>query len=311
MLFFIVSGFSLMYTYTNRLKSRKPRADFYTHRIFRIYPLFFVVFIYYLFYNKIVLNHSHSKLEIISNLSLTYNLIPGLQTSVVWAGWTVGVEVFFYLLFPLIFVKCSTILKSLQFLVFSIVISILYKNLVPYLLSSQETTLLFQQWFFMRYLPVFAMGIVCFRVWERRNVLTSRGNPQAIGGFAIILSILILLTQPAGITSMLGDSLYTQGLAFLLLTLGLSISPIKIIVNKYFNWLGSLSYSIYLLHPIIIWTSQDLISTIYTLLPSSLAFISSTLLILTMVVTVSFISEKIIESPFIALGKKISRRFFV
>jgi peptidoglycan/LPS O-acetylase OafA/YrhL len=155
------------------------------------------------------------------------------------------------------------------------------------------------------------MGIVCFRVWERRNVLTSRGNPQAIGGFAIILSILILLTQPAGITSMLGDSLYTQGLAFLLLTLGLSISPIKIIVNKYFNWLGSLSYSIYLLHPIIIWTSQDLISTIYTLLPSSLAFISSTLLILTMVVTVSFISEKIIESPFIALGKKISRRFFV
>jgi len=312
MMFFIVSAFSLMYTHPKRLSSRNPLADFYTHRVFRIVPLFLIVLVYYLLNNRIVLGHSHTPLEILSNLSLTYNLIPGYQTSIVWAGWTVGVEVMFYLIFPFIYKKCKSLLGAIQILLFSLILSSLYKNFIPYLIDDPQVIATYQQWLFIRYLPVFAMGIVCFTIWELKlESRFSKQSTKSLGLILVLVGFLMLLIQPSGIASILGDTLYVQGLCFVFITLGLSMAPLTLIVNKAISWYGNLSYSIYLLHPIVIWQSQDLTRLIYSRLPNSFAFILSTIIILILVTVVSYVSEKIVESHFIDLGKRFARRLFV
>ncbi len=312
LLFFIVSAFSLMYTYPNRLQSRNHLADFYIHRVFRIYPLFLIILIYYIISNKVNLSHSHSTLELFSNFFLSFNLIAGYQLSIVWAGWTVGVEVIFYVMFPFLFKKCDTLLRSLQFLLLSLVLSSLYKNLIPYFIEDAQLSSAFQQWFFVRYLPVFAMGIVCYKFWElRHQIKLSEKNLESFGALLCLSSFLLLLTQPSGITSILGDVIYTQGFAFMMLVFGVSTASMQTLKNKILIWLGKLSYSIYLIHPIVIWQFQDVSLLIYDRFPNSVAFTISNLAIILIVLVISYLTEKFVESPFINLGKKIAKKYFV
>ena len=45
----------------------------------------------------------HAKGPILSFMFFIYNFRPGMQEGLVWASWTLGVEMVFYLIFPWIF----------------------------------------------------------------------------------------------------------------------------------------------------------------------------------------------------------------
>jgi peptidoglycan/LPS O-acetylase OafA/YrhL len=312
MLFFVISAFSLMYTYPNRLKSSKPILDFYIHRFFRIAPLFYVVLCYYLVWDKYRLDYLHPFESIFSNLTLTFNLIPNHQTSIVWAGWSIGVEILFYLVFPFVYRLCSSLLSSLNFLIFTLIITNLSKALLPYIIQDPKTLSVFQQWFFLRYLPVFALGIVVFRIWQNQMFANLSGRSKnSLGYFLVLLSAFLLLSRPAVLSTLLGDDLYSQALAFSCLVLGLSLIPLKVLVNPFLGWFGKLSYSVYLLQPIIIWQMQHLTAKIYEVLGNTFGFLVSTLLIVLTLGLIAWASERLIERPMIQLGKRLSRAIAV
>jgi peptidoglycan/LPS O-acetylase OafA/YrhL len=312
MLFFVISAFSLMYTYPNRLKSSKPILDFYIHRFFRIVPLFYLVLCYYIVWDKFRLDYQHPFATIFSNLTLTFNLIPNHQTAIVWAGWSIGVEVLFYLIFPFVYRLCGSLLSSLNFLILTLIFTNLFKALVPYVIQDPKTLSVFQQWFFLRYLPVFALGIVVFRIWQTRMFADLSGKSKtSLGCFLVLLSAFLLLSRPAVLATLLGDDLYSQALAFSCLVLGLSLVPLKALVNPILGWFGKLSYSVYLLQPIVIWQMQPLTTSIYTELGNTIGFFVSTLLIVFSLSLVAWASERLIERPMIQLGKKLSRAIAV
>jgi peptidoglycan/LPS O-acetylase OafA/YrhL len=312
MLFFVISAFSLMYTYPNRLKSKRPRLDFYLHRFFRIAPLYYVTLCFYLLHDRFQLNYQHPDTSIISNLTFTFNLIPGQQTAIVWAGWSVGVEIMFYLLFPFVFNFCKTLMDSIRVLIASLVMVNLIKVLLPYLINDKETLAIYQQWIFVRYLPVFAIGIVLYKVWENPKVAgVQEETKEAIGFILSLISGFLLLSRPTVLGSLFGDDLYLQAFAFALLVLGLSMAPLRMLVNPFLNWYGKLSFSIYLIQPIIIWHMRHLTAKIYEEVGNTIGFFVTTLMILFTLSLTAWISEFCIERPMIHLGKRISKSIAV
>jgi peptidoglycan/LPS O-acetylase OafA/YrhL len=136
-------------------------------------------------------------------------------------------------------------------------------------------------------------------------------SKNSLGYFLVLLSAFLLLSRPAVLSTLLGDGLYSQALAFSCLVLGLSLIPLKVLVNPFLGWFGKLSYSVYLLQPIIIWQMQHLTAKIYEVLGNTFGFLVSTLLIVLTLGLIAWASERLIERPMIQLGKRLSRAIAV
>ena len=96
-----------------------------------------------------------------------------------------------------------------------------------------------------------------------------------------------------------------HGICFSLIVLGLGLKPFRTLINSKTVYLGKASYSIYLLHPIIIFTIIPFYRCIYGFMPSDiLGYLSSLLITLIPLIIISLISYKYIERPGVALGEK-------
>ena len=90
--FFVLSAFALAYSAT---QSPTGYGAYLVKRFFRIAPLFYVLVAW-----AIYRGGWPDWATLAANLTFTFNLVPGMHLSLVWAGWSVGVEMLFYLVFP-------------------------------------------------------------------------------------------------------------------------------------------------------------------------------------------------------------------
>jgi len=112
-LFFIISAFTLCLSAQSRSTCSTPfeTRDFYIRRLFRIMPLYLVSIPIAWVRDLIVYNYQRPPLETIwSSLSI---VDPGNSRGLVWASWTLGVELLFYLLFPLFFKLCTNLWRTI------------------------------------------------------------------------------------------------------------------------------------------------------------------------------------------------------
>ena len=103
-LFFVVSAFSLCRTMRSYAAEPYPLAAFAVPRLLRIAPLFYVVLTLSLARDALYLL-SHSTVEVAANALFVFNFWPGHETGIVWASWTIGVEMLFYAVFPLVYAR--------------------------------------------------------------------------------------------------------------------------------------------------------------------------------------------------------------
>lgn len=105
-LFFIVSGYTMMLTFGDRLDLAATRS-FYLRRIFRIAPLFWIAIVFYLLVTKGQGTRNFAPDGVgVSEVLLTFFFLHWSSVtaynSVVPGGWSIAVEMQFYLLFPLL-----------------------------------------------------------------------------------------------------------------------------------------------------------------------------------------------------------------
>ena len=108
--------------------------------------------------------------NILLNILFAYGLIPGKHESLVMAGWSIGVEMVFYVCFPIVSILVAGVLSGTVIFIFSAFLSaIAYSTLQQAELGSFAYMNLITQ------LPFFMAGILGYRIWQHSKFKTAHG----------------------------------------------------------------------------------------------------------------------------------------
>lgn len=267
--FFVLSGFILVYTYAGQpiiLKS------FWRARFARIYPAYafsLLVTAPFFFFAVLTMNipffvwaKAHLKLASVLVLSLLQAWVP--QAALTWnaVAWSLSVEAFFYLLFPflvLLFVRRSqpqlVIIATASWLT-SLALSGFYVALNPDHLSVVNADVLGAFWLNalkfnpLARLPEFVLGMASGFLFLRSRRESKFALPLVLGGIAAVVLVIYfsaVIPYPILHTALLAP-------AFAAIVYGFALRPkwSAILENRLFVLCGDASYSLYLLHSLII-----------------------------------------------------------
>lgn len=314
-LFFIISAFSLCFALDSRRSEPELIKRFYVRRFVRIAPLFYLMLLIYWIRDAAILGVVHPMSEVIINASLLFNLIPAYITGFVWASWAIGVLAILYLLFPLIDRWIRSLPAALILFIVSVLLSwgwshfvLHYGEAAGYLNADDKNYAL--GFGFLQHLPVFVCGVIVYRLYfDYFSKLNAR--KRRMGGWACIILFIpfyaVLLTDK--LQNMLWGLTILHGICLALLVLGMGLKPFGFLMNAKTSYLGRTTYSMYLFHPLIIFSIIPVHRWTYGIMPGDISgYLASLLVTLALLVPVSLISYRSIERTGTDLGEKLISR---
>ena len=313
-LFYVLSAFTLSFSASRR--GGEPIVDFYIRRFFRIAPLFYVMIGVYLY------TFGEKPVSVVlANLLFVNNFIlaDDAYESIVAAGWSISVEMLFYAVFPVFFLLSRDLRSALLMAVGALVVSfgvrfsLTSPGIVAVLVAGglpPASVEIFSVITIFANLPYFALGLVLFRLHQ---VLTAvKANLHDVGASFVFFAISGLLCviyasqeRPAADFASFVPLRHMAGFLFVLLVLGLALCRVPLIVNRVTVFIGEISYSVYLLHVLVIWQLTPYYSTIKQVMPPTVAFVACAALTLSVAAAVAYLAYILIERPGIALGARI------
>jgi len=266
--FFILSGFILVYTYAGRdLDVRR----FWRARLARLYPVYLLSlliaapFFFYVVLKLDVPYLAYFKTHLGSTVVLVLTMLQAWVplAALGWNGvaWAVSVEIFFYMLFPLLLARFARIsnrgLASLALTcwMLGIATALTYVVLSPdHVVASPSTDFLF--WLSalkvhpLVRLPEFIVGMACGYWFLRGEHNAKLATPLALGGTAVALittAFSHLIPYPV-----MHTGLYAP--AFAAIICGLALRPrwTSFLESRWLLLLGDSSYCLYLLHAMVL-----------------------------------------------------------
>ncbi len=239
-LFYTLSGFVLAYGYADALASRAQITHFYVRRVFRIAPLFYTALALWLAANWVMSGKTFSAQTLFLNVTFLFGLVPGQHESVVWAGWSIGIEMLFYLVFPLFRLLVPSVRSALLTFVVSCVVSVVvYRALVAAGLPSYAYMNL------GTHLPFFMAGMGCYRCWQA----TKFARLPALGWGLLAAAVLLVVAITASLrfhvmVAGLGFERNIWAIVFALVILSVCFTRNPLLESAPLRHLGKLSYSV-------------------------------------------------------------------
>lgn len=310
-LFFILSAYSLMYS--TELKVNQPNwiSDYFIKRFFRIAPLFYFIFAGFIGHSLFSEAGLKDITSIILNLTFTFGFVPA--SGIVWGGWSVGVEMIFYAIFPVLLLGIQTHRSAFVFLIFSIIITCALRSALHFQYVSLDPLARFDWSYFS-----FASNICFFAMGMYAYLLSKfyKNDKKLLGIYFPIIAVVII----GGLLfSDLGGLLHNSyrldivlwGLGLTSLCIWQGAFPSTFIANRFFEYMGERSFSIYLLHPVIIIYSKVYLVRLYELLQpyiGNYAFFICALMITLLIMLFAELTYRFIEVQGIRLGWKIIKQ---
>jgi peptidoglycan/LPS O-acetylase OafA/YrhL len=310
-LFFIISGFSMCLSWKRQAEVARPIRSFYISRIARIAPLFYFWLVLAILRDAVFKGPAdqHGAFEIGANVLFLFNLYGPIQTGIVWASWTIGVEMLFYLVFP--FIKRAgfdNLVKTSLLLILSLTVVLIIQNGITDETLAYQPLLrtLFDGVGFFFALPVFILGIVTYHVHEllfsEKIVRLPLWCVRLLLPSALIVLSMLAIYHPTGVISY-----YAAAVGYSMLLLGCAVWGRNAMVNPLIRYLGKISYSLYLNHPTLVYILIPVYLAIYKLgLGSIVAFFICTILTICILVPISSLTFRFIEEPGMSWGKQRS-----
>ena len=310
-LFFIISGFSMCLSWKRHAAAASPVKSFYVNRLARIAPLFYFWLVLAVIRDAVFKGSAgqHSALEIGANLLFLFNLYEPFQTGIVWASWTIGVEMLFYAVFP--FIKRAgfnnmTKTSMLLALSLSVVVIVRASTADPTLSGLKLPLTLFDGLGFFFELPVFLLGVMTYHVYdllhsERTSRLHLYLGRLFLPTGLVALGMLVIY-NPSGVIWY-----YASSGGYAMLLLGFSAWGDNMMVNSFTSYLGKISYSLYLNHPTLVYILIPVYLKIYKLdLGSIVAFTMCIILTVSILIPISYLTFRFIETPVMYWAKRCS-----
>ena len=300
--FYMVSAFSLMVGYFGRLENKEQLKDFYLRRFWRIAPLFYFIIIVSLLIQYFFYNIEHPFSEVLASVFFVFNIIPNYVTGFVWASWSIGVEMIFYLVFPVLLVFVGGILRAIYFWVIAIYVGIFwisaFSDVTPAIKAFRDQSI-------FAHFHYFAVGLVSYFIYESIRCKTKPALSQNIGfwlGQIGILLLVVMMFWPITIIQYTGVSIYPvlRGIPLALMIIGVSLYSTPFLVGKSIVAIGKTSFSMYLLHPIVIFGLQaagiyKYVST--AVVDKGLAFLICAIITFSVLIPLANLSYRLIERP--------------
>lgn len=315
-LFYVASALTLCMSWQSRSKQEiSPVRNFFLRRFFRIAPMFYLAIAFYvILYGLVPRYWAPNGIEwwfVPLTALFLHGLHPEAINSVVPGGWSIAVEMNFYLVLPFILQRITSMKSAIVFFLFSIVAYGILAPAFEYLLSGmypgsqQYLVQKFNLMHFFSQLPVFALGICVYFAFIDPAALK---RIAAVGSILVILWIsLVMLLQSFAIVARLAGSSIAAGAVFALLTLALGVFPVKVFVNKVTTGLGKISFSMYLSHfAVLHYFAQSGIDALFE--KGDLSSLLHFLCVVAVTVPLSYLLYVTVERKGILLGGRIIDR---
>lgn len=302
-LFFMVSALTLLLV-------TKPEtfslSDFAARRFFRIAPMFYLAAAFYTVaaYTGWIVPRGGP--PSVMDVGLTFAFLHGFNpdgiNNVVPGGWSIACEAIFYALFIVILPCASSVKRSMALVAGAMVltcIALLASFALKKSVSSSGILDFFHFNFLMNCLP-FAFGFLNFALLKKFChedwLLRRAGSMQAIFLVCILAYGAI---APNTVAAEVPFAFLLAGFVFFV-----AIKPPAILVGRPFQLLGELSFSVYLVHFVVIhtvamnWRPRS--PAVDLLAVSTMTFAGS--------IVLAIFCHKFIERPFITLGRRLTAR---
>lgn len=286
-------------------------------RYFRIAPLFYVMIVFELGRQAFSGQIQQDAASILLNLSLFFGLIPYSTTSsFVWGGWSIGVEMVFYLVFPVFVLAARSRLAVALFVLMGIIISCssrveldeIFRQIEKLPSEWDKETSYFA---FSTNIVFFTFGLCAYH-FSKTIEKTSVWARYVLPGLTCVIIGGLLFTNVGTYFKGWGRmDLVFWGMGFGMLCLWQHANPGKIISGRLFNYVGERSFSIYLIHPVIVYLLKDFWVKIYEYFHVYLreySFFVMAAAVLVVVMIVSEITYRFIEVPGVRMGKRLCAR---
>jgi peptidoglycan/LPS O-acetylase OafA/YrhL len=285
--FFVLSGFVIAYSY-QFIKTGQDLGKFYKKRLFRLYPLHFIVLLIfvliefskhsasgYVHVNKIE-NVSNNLTTFFTNIFLVNSVkLPGVH-DVSWniASWSISAEMMAYLVFGLtmVFINRNN-LSKIKVAIYSFVI--FASALILYLCTGGFKLVYSFDYGFLRGIMGFFIGVVCYNTFNAIKVFFRTLKDTLFNFLEIIfLGLTITFVCYGSIFKSYGfiyEILFFITIIVFAFEKGWLSDLLK--KSKFLHKTGQYSYSIYMIHTLILSLFNIVFIRMFKLPTSSYAYL--------------------------------------
>lgn len=301
--FFVLSGFLI--TYLLLIEKEKYGSVslkiFYLRRIFRIWPLYFLItFIgfYYLYFTVGFTSTDFKSLYY--HLAVLSNIAPR-SNPLAFQSWSIGVEEQFYILWPWIFFLPN---KKSIYPIITIIIGLYLAKFFPVILSKLEIgpdVLRLKKFFDSARFDNMAMGGGLAYLMHYRLIRISPKFAKYIFIFTVII-LSLQINIKYGLHNLIYSFIFALNIYFIVLT----NDKKSILESGFIKYLGKISYGIYMWHVfailIVINVTKNYLN--FSLFSNNLIL---HILCVFLTIVISAASYEIFEDKFLKMKSKLSR----
>lgn len=263
-LFFLASAITLCYSMESRKsKDSSPTLFFYLRRFFRIAPMYWLAIVLYwsIPFEPIRSDWLRPCAPVggpgLQDFILNALFLNGWNfsafNSVVPGGWSIGVEMTFYAVFPLCFYFINSLSRATWALMAGFVYTMAYVHIIAHHLPGMLPTNLVRlpAWFFVQFcfpaqFIVFLIGIFTYHLLRTREVQAMRESRLA-SAFVLLASLALEASFMHGASGFIPAYVgIVSGFAGIIV--GLSGQNLPGLINPVICNLGKISFSCYLVH---------------------------------------------------------------
>lgn len=298
-LFFVISGFLITFLLLNEQEQSHTVSvpKFYMRRVLRIWPIYYLYLVIAIWITA-TWHDSNIWYYCFFAANIPFILAAGILPIVHY--WSIGVEEQFYLFWPWLVKLTHGKTKTLLVISIALCVAWLSCKWGIYLIFGTTTAYRF---FSVTRFDCMMMGTVGAILYFTNDTALSFLQNRFIG---LVCFILLLFSQPwAGF---IPAPIRPQVIAVLSLICVLSQlkRPIINLENRLCDFVGKISYGIYVIHPLLIILLSTLWRDANIQMPRLLSVISIYCIITAITIFIAWISYRFYESPFLRLKNKFS-----